>query len=339
MPALVGVIALVVLTTAGITGYARQQLTAPVAVPQPAVFEVTRGASLNTIVEELVTRGIVTAPGWLLQVYARLTASQGELKAGEYALERELNALTLLARLRAGDVLQRQITFPEGWRFVDWRAHLAEQDLITQTISDHDDEQVMAALGMAGVHPEGRFFPDTYDYVKGESDVSLLARAARKMNTALTEQWQLRLDDSLASPEEALILASIVEKETGYGPERGVIAGVFLNRLRDGIRLQTDPTVIYGATDYAGDLTRQHLREKTPYNTYQIKGLPPTPICNPGLAALQAVLQPEVTDYYYFVARGDGRSQFSKTLAEHNKAVARFQRDQRAADYRSTPAP
>ena len=322
-----------------IVAYAAYQVSQPINLSaKELVYEVTPGASLNRVTSDLVARDIVRMPALLFRIYGLVTRGQGSLKAGEFLLEESLTGRQVLQHFRHGRVIQHQITFPEGWRFKDWRVHLAAQTRIRATIQARSDAEIIALLGVAGQHVEGQFFPDTYQYSKGEADVSILRRAHRRMTQALHRAWQNRTDDTLKSAQDALILASIIEKETGFGPERGKISSVFINRLRQGMRLQTDPTVIYGLTAFDGDLTRAHLRQVTPYNTYRNKGLPPTPICNPGLASIEAALNPESTTFLYFVAQGNGKSYFSTNLQEHNAAVARFQSRAGREGYRSTPA-
>ena len=319
-------------------GYVFLQLNKSIVLPTESVlYEVTPGTPLTEVTSDLVARGIVVVPTWMYRLYGTLSQTQGSLKAGEFEITQSMNAVTLLKKLRRGPVVQHQMTFPEGWRFRDWREQLASQPLIRQSINGLSDDEVMALLGDNQLNPEGQFFPDTYHYVKGETDIAILRRAHRRMAEALNRAWRNRTDTTLASPYEALILASIVEKETGFSLDRGKIARVFINRLEMGMRLQTDPTVIYGLSDFDGDLTRSHLRQASAYNTYLNKGLPPTPICNPGLAAIEAVFAPEPGDYLFFVAQGDGRSFFSTTLDQHNQAVSKFQRGVRAEAYQSAP--
>jgi UPF0755 protein len=225
-----------------------------------------------------------------------------------------------------GEEALRHVTFPEGLRFSQVRAVLARAEMLRPDSRDLSDSQIMERIGWPGVHPEGRFFPDTYSYGKGSSDLQVLQRAARAMDKRLAQVWAQREPGlPIRSPEEALILASIIEKETGKASDRPLIAGVFVNRLRIGMRLQTDPTVIYGLGErFDGDLRKRDLLADTPYNTYTRAGLPPTPIAMPGKAALLAAVQPARTPALYFVARGDGSSQFSATLEEHNRAVDKY---------------
>ncbi|MDZ7686547.1 MAG: endolytic transglycosylase MltG [Gammaproteobacteria bacterium] len=298
--------------------------------PDGRVFELAPGANVNTVALALEQEGIVSTPPIAFRIYARLTDSRGFVKAGEYRLRPGLSTADLLALFRSGDVVARTVTFPEGWTFRQWRAEIGRTDGIEVTLAGVSNDEIMAQLGKPDVAAEGQFFPDTYQYTKGESDIAILERAHRRMVQALEAEWQRRQPAAvIESPYDALILASIVEKETGYEPDRTLIAGVFINRLNAGMRLQSDPTVIYGIDDFDGDLRRADLRRPTPFNTYVISGLPPTPICNPGLASIRAVMNPKPSSYYYFVSRGDGRSRFSVTLEEHNEAVARYQKGDR----------
>jgi UPF0755 protein len=240
----------------------------------------------------------------------------------------------------SGDTKHWYVQFIEGWTFKDMRAALAQAERLQKVTGEWTSEQVMAAVGTEGEHPEGRFFPDTYAFTSSETDLDLLKRAFNRMETVLAEEWAAR-EEGLPydNPYEALIMASIVERETGAPHEREQVAGVFVRRLQKGMRLQTDPTVIYGMGDsYQGRIGRKDLRTHTPYNTYRINGLPPTPIALPGREAIHAALHPDDGDALYFVARGDGTHKFSRTLAEHQKAVREFQLNRRE-DYRSSPAP
>jgi UPF0755 protein len=228
--------------------------------------------------------------------------------------------------LAKGKRAKRKVTFIEGWNWYQVRKALAKAPFLQAKTVSLSDEDLMAALGMAGRHPEGRFFPDTYVYLKNSTDLEVLKQAAQAMSQRLNQTWALKAANSpLKNPDEALILASIIEKETGHRNDRGLVAGVFSNRLRMGMRLQTDPTVIYGqGPDFKGRLRKIHLETDTPYNTYTRFGLPPTPIAMPGAAALRAAVQPEPTAAIFFVAKGDGTSQFSANLADHNDAVRRY---------------
>jgi len=305
---------------------------------EPSSFEVKKGASLNRVLSSLVEQGIVETPLWLFKIYARLTDSHGTVKTGEYALAETMTTISLLQAIRSGDVILRTIRFPEGWTFAMWRDHFQSQPGFKKELAGYTDISLMRLLGSENLSPEGWFFPDTYTYHKGDSDLSVLTRAYRRMQEVLKREWEERTEYQVFdNPEQALILASIIEKETAWEPDRVRVASVFVNRLKKQMRLQTDPTVIYGIKDFDGDLRRSDLRTPTPYNTYLISGLPPTPICNPGLNSIRAALQPEISNYYYFVARGDGSSEFSETLDAHNRAVARYQKTGSLEGYRSTP--
>jgi UPF0755 protein len=251
----------------------------------------------------------------------------GRLHAGEYAIEPGLSPRALLAKLAAGEVIQHHFTIVEGWTFAQLRDALAHDAGLTQSLSTSDDAAIMRQLGAADAPPEGWFLPETYNYVKGMEDIDILRRAHKAMADELDKLWPGRDPNvPLQSPYEALILASIVEKETGRADERPQIAAVFQHRLKIGMRLQTDPTVIYGlGAAFDGNLRRADLDTDTPFNTYTRDGLPPTPIALPGAASLNAALHPAATDALYFVARGNGSHEFSATLEAHNRAVAKYQ--------------
>ena len=275
-----------------------------------------------------------------MRVYGRLHPEKARLKAGEYEFADGMSRIALIERMVSGETKHWQIQFIEGWTFNDMRQAIANNERLGKVTTDWTDEQIMAAIGAEGMHPEGRFFPDTYLYTSLETDIDLYQRSYNKMERVLEEEWENR-SESLPydSAYEALIMASIVERETGAAHERTEVAGVFVRRLQKGMRLQTDPTVIYGMGDqYKGRITRKDLRAYTEYNTYRIDGLPPTPIALPGREAIHASLHPAEGDALYFVARGDGTHKFSRTLAEHQKAVRQFQLNRRS-DYRSSPAP
>jgi UPF0755 protein len=301
-------------------------------------YEIRPGTTMIGLSRDLEMAGLLPMPASLFELYGRLTARVGPIKAGEYELTERMSARDILTLFRVGRVIQRQVTFVEGWTFSQWRALLAQTPGVVPTLDGFDDHRVMQLLGQGDTHAEGRFFPDTYHYLRGDTDMSILARALRRMQNILAEEWATGSRFPVVrSFDEALVLASIVEKETGYEPDRVRIAGVFLQRLAEGMRLQSDPTVIYGIQNFNGNLTRADLTRAGPYNTYMNEGLPPTPICNPGLASIRAVMHPVLEGDYYFVARGDGSSEFSATLEAHNAAVARFQKRDRAVDYRSVP--
>ncbi len=300
------------------------------------VLTVSSGSSLSVLARQLAAEGLVDSPYPLL-IHGRL-AGLKTIKAGEYRIPAGQTPRRLLERLVAGDVIQYRITFPEGRTLSQWLARLNAHErlgegppLTLQALRQHFTPP-------AGESLEGWFFPDTYRFDARSGKLDILIRAHRAMRETLEREWAQRSDDlPLETPYEALILASIVERETGLAGERAAIAGVFVRRLQRGMRLQTDPTVIYGLGErYSGNLTRDHLREKNPYNTYRVGGLPPTPIANPGRAAIRAALNPAPGEALYFVARGDGSHHFSTTLKEHREAVRRYQLNP-AEDYRSSP--
>ncbi len=261
-----------------------------------------------------------------LQWWFRLSGQARLIKAGSYEITPGSTPRSVLKMLVRGAQTLRSVTLVEGWTFTQVRAALQKAEQLGQETSGLDAQTIMKMIDKPDIHPEGRFFPDTYTYAKGSSDVAVLKRAARAMDKRLSTAWALRRPDSpLKTPLDALVLASIVEKETGQAADRAQISGVFTNRLRLGMMLQTDPTVIYGlGGQFDGNLRRRDLLADTPYNTYTRNGLPPTPIAMPGKAALLAAVQPAPTQALYFVARGDGFSQFSATLDEHNRAVKKF---------------
>ena len=266
----------------------------------------------------------------LLQVWFRASGQARQIKAGSYEITPGATPRSLLTTVVRGDQALKSITLVEGWSFSQVRAALQKAELLAPESIGLEPEMIMEKLDKQGIHPEGRFFPDTYSYAKGSSDLAVLKRAAKAMDKRLDAAWALRSTDTpLKSRDEALILASIIEKETGKPTDRAQIAGVFTNRLRINMRLQTDPTVIYGLGDaFDGNLRKRDLLADTPYNTYTRGGLPPTPIAMPGKAALLAAVQPATTKALYFVSRGDGTSEFSANLDDHNRAVNKYIRGQ-----------
>lgn len=340
------VVSLFLFTVVGLTGGVwgfltlQRALHQPLQLSEPQTLVVEAGSSPGRVFAQLEQQGVLEGGSWLRR-YWQWQMKGAVLHVGEYALEPEMTAAELLHMMECGDVVQRSLTLVEGWNFRQVRNALASAENLRQTLpAELTDGEVMAALGYAGEHPEGRFFPDTYQYTLGMSDRDILQRAHERMAAVLEEVWAAR-DEGLpiTSAYEALILASIVEKETGVPSERAEIAGVFTRRLRIGMRLQTDPTVIYGlGTDYQGNIRRRHLQQPTAYNTYVIDGLPPTPIAMPGREAIEAAVHPADGKSLYFVAKGDGSHVFSNSLAEHNRAVRAYQL-QRRQDYRSSPAP
>ena len=313
------------LLTVGVMGYGYWWSQHPLQqASAPTELTVQRGASVQSVARAVVDAGVDTNAD-LLHVWFRLAGHGQTLKAGFYELESGITPQGLLMKLVKGDQALQSVTFVEGWNFKQVRAALDAQDLGHETAGKTDAE-VMALLGRPDLHPEGRFFPDTYTFARHSSDLAVLRQALRSMDNMLEVAWSQRdTKTPLKSPEEALVLASIVEKETGRDSDRAEIAGVFVNRMRKGMLLQTDPTVIYGlGDDFDGRLRRRHLDTDTPWNTYTRSGLPPTPIAMPGRASLLAAVQPKETSAYYFVARGDGTSEFSGTLQEHNRAVNKY---------------
>ncbi|MGH6648763.1 endolytic transglycosylase MltG [Aquabacterium sp.] len=287
------------------------------------------GTTPREIARGWVDAGVDASPVMLYQWF-RWSGQARQIRAGSYMLEPGATPLSLLRMMVRGDERLAVVKLIDGWTFKRFRAELAQADGLKPAITGLSDAQLMDRLGSPGVPPEGQFFPDTYSYAKGSTDLAVLQRAHRAMKKHLSDAWTLRGATNscpLNSPQEMLILASIVEKETGQEADRPMIAGVFCNRLRVGMPLQTDPTVIYGMGElFDGNLKRSHLQTDTPYNTYLRTGLPPSPIAMPGKAALLAAVHPAETNALYFVSRGDGSSAFSSTLAEHNRAVNQYQR-------------
>jgi UPF0755 protein len=297
------------------------------ATPSGATVSVGMGASARTVARQLADLGATRWP-WGVVVLARWRGLDARLQPGLYDLPAGTTPDSLLARIARGDAMRARITFIEGWTIRQLRAALDASPALRHDTAGLDTTAFSRRIGLDDSNPEGQFFPDTYTFVAGASDVTVLQRAHRELEARLARVWSTRAPGlPLASPREALILASIVEKETGAAADRPRVAAVFLNRLAIGMRLQSDPTVIHGlGARFDGNLTRAHLEADTPWNTYTRAGLPPTPIALPGEAAMAAVLQGPVTDALYFVARGDGTSEFSRTLADHNRAVNRWQR-------------
>jgi UPF0755 protein len=293
----------------------------------PVELSIEAGSSPREIAEAWVRAGVATHPLALYEWF-RWSGQARRIRAGSYEISAGTTPIRLLEKMVLGDETQAVVRFNEGWTFRQIRAELARGDALKQTTVAMSDAEVMSALGVPELSPEGRFHPDTYAYSKGSTDLAVLKRAYRAMQQRLAAAWRDRVPDTpLRSADEALTLASIVEKETGVEPDRGLVAGVFVNRLRLGMPLQTDPTIIFGlGTSFDGTLRKRDLQIDSPYNTYLRTGLPPTPIAIPGNAALLAAVRPEPTKALYFVARGDGSSEFSATLSEHNRAVNRYQR-------------
>jgi len=287
---------------------------------------VEQGTNLTRLLHKLESKKIIEKPNYLLW-HARIFANPNKLHIGEYQVTNDDTPVSLLDKLLSGKVKLNSITLIEGWSFSQFMSVINKATTIQHHLKELTDEQIMAKLGYDGVHPEGQFMPDTYRYPTGESDIVVLKQAYNAMQKYLLNKWPDRdVGLPFKSPYEALILASIVEKETGKASERKQIAGVFVKRLQVRMRLQTDPTIIYGMGDrFKGNIKRKDLKRDSPYNTYKYYGLPPTPIAMPSREAIDAVLQPTTGDALYFVSKGDGSHYFSSTLKEHNNAVIKYQ--------------
>src|SRR5690554_1840320 len=320
-------LATTVLVLAAAAGYAWHWVQAAVDMNAERVqYVVEPGSGVRAIARAMNAAGIqVNADG--LTVLARVSGLDKQIKAGAYEAQRGDTPQRLLERMARGEMVQSRLTLVEGWTYQRIRQALRESPDIRQTLENTSDEEILKRLGAADYpSPEGLFMPDTYVFVPGTTDFEVLQQAYRAQQAVLEQAWEQREPGlPLSSPYEALILASIVEKETGHGEDRGRVAGVFINRLRIGMPLQTDPTVIYGMGDrYEGRIRRADLQRDTPWNTYTRPGLPPTPIAAVSRASLEATLHPELHDFYYFVARGDGTSEFAKDLRQHNRNVAKY---------------
>jgi UPF0755 protein len=319
------VLAVLALLAAAIYGawYAR---TPAKAATLPVEFEIPAGIGLRGAARRLEQAGIDVGRK-RFEALARFLGTTQDIKAGYYRISAPMTPREILDKLERGDVVQSELVLVEGWTFAQFRAALDSSNALRHDSRGLADAEILARIGALEGHPEGLFFPDTYLFARGSSDLAVLRRAYRVMQEHLGREWAQRAPDApFRTPYEALIMASIVEKETGRAAEREQIAGVLVNRLRIRMALQADPTVIYGLGDsFDGNLKKVHLRTDGPYNTYTRRGLPPTPIAMPGLAALRATLQPARLDALYYVSRGDGTSEFSRTLKDHNRAVAKYQ--------------
>lgn len=324
MRRLFNLVLLVILATGGLGLWWINQ---PLELRTPVVdLSIEPGTSPRGVAQDAVDAGVVTSPQ-LLYWWFRLSGEARQIKAGSYELQGELSPRRLLSKLVRGEEALRAVTLVEGLTFKQFRQILQKAEQLTQDTQGLEADLIMQKLERPGLAPEGRFYPDTYTYTKGSSDLAVLKRALHAMDKHLEAAWQTRPSNSpLKSSDELLTLASIVEKETGLANDRPMIASVFTNRLRIGMMLQTDPTVIYGLGDkFDGNLRRRDLLTDTPWNTYTRAGLPPTPIAMPGKAALLAAAQPAASKALYFVAKGDGGSLFSDSLEAHNRAVAKYQ--------------
>jgi UPF0755 protein len=308
-------------------GYGAWYAMTPVrAAVLPVELEIPAGIGLRGTVRRLEQVGIEVGRK-RFEALARLLGTTQDIKAGYYRFSVPMTPREILEKLERGDVVQSEVVLVEGWTFAQFRAALEASHALRHDSRGLADGEILARIGATERHPEGLFFPDTYLFARGSSDLAVLRRAYRVMREHLEREWAQRMPDApFKTPYDALIMASIVEKETGRAAEREQIAGVLVNRLRVRMTLQADPTVIYGlGENFDGNLKKVHLKTDSPYNTYTRRGLPPTPIAMPGLASLRATLQPAKLDALYYVSRGDGSSEFSRTLKEHNRAVAKYQ--------------
>lgn len=304
-----------------------QFLISPLSLPPEGMnVDVKAGSNLTHVARQLAKDGVLSKPRYMVW-YAHWILRDTKLSVGEYHLTQGMTVRELLHQLLEGKVIQYSITLVDGWTFAEAMDVVEKSPYLEHQLKGLDDKAIMVRLGHPGQHPEGRFMPDTYNFPRGMTDIAFLQRAYDAMQAFLTKAWQGRdVGLPLQTPYEALTLASIVEKETGLESERRAIAGVFIRRLEKHMRLQSDPTVIYGMGDkYKGNIRRRDLQTKNDYNTYKISGLPPTPIALPGRDAISAVMHPEEGDALYFVSRGDGSHKFSATLEEHNNAVIKYQ--------------
>lgn len=320
----------------GLAIYAVYQLNSPLKLTESVVVTMEKGRPLSSFFAKLEESNWMDDSRWIMLV-AKITGKARLAKAGDYELNNQMNSMDVLDLILEGETVQYKITLIEGQGIREALRKIASHDKINQDLPA-DYNELMTLLGLEG-HPEGRFFPDTYLFDANTRASTILARAQVRLESVLAQEWQKREENlPYKSAYEALIMASIVEKETAAPEEREQIAGVFVRRLEKKMRLETDPTVIYGLGDrYKGNIRRKHLKEKTPYNTYRMKGLPPTPISLVGREAIHAALHPSDGEELYFVAKGNGRHYFSSTLAEHNKAVREYQIKKRVKEYRSTP--
>lgn len=331
LPAIFTLTVIVALTGFYFAAQIHKQMNTELSLSEPDSIIFTRGSSIRTLANQLIEMDLLDNKNYFL-IWGKLKRQETRLQAGEYTIEPGSTLAGLLDKMTAGDVVQYGITLIEGYTFRQVLEIIQQHPAITVELDGMTDEEIMTVLGHEGEHPEGRFYPETYHFSRGMTDTELLHRSYDAMQTILEEEWQNREEGlPYKTPYEALIMASIVEKESAVAEERPLIAGLFTNRLRKNMRLQTDPTVIYGIEDYDGDIRFKDLRKDTPYNTYTRHGLPPTPIALPAREAINATLHPDKTKYLYFVAYGDGsgRHVFSTNLKDHEKAVDKYQRKKR----------
>lgn len=334
------IVILIIVITGGGIGYWQytKAIQQPLSLDHEQVIEIPKGTSPNATFLRLEQEGIIKQ-AFFLKLFWRFQVKNRSFHTGEYLIKPGMTVQDLFVLWAKGDVVQYKVALIDGWNFKQVRAALTKQAALKQTIIQLSDEQVMAALEMPTLHPEGQFYPDTYLYIRGDTDLDILRRAHKQLVKVLDEEWKNKATDlPYETAYQALIMASIIERETGVSSERSQIAGVFVRRLQKNMLLQTDPTVIYGMGDrYNGKIKRSDLQAYTPYNTYVISGLPPTPIAMVSRQAIHAALHPLAGDALYFVAKGDGSHEFSASLIEHNKAVQKYQKKRRA-DYRSSPS-
>lgn len=320
-------VSIVLFITLLFVGWMIYFVSTPITLKEEVIeVDIRAGTSLRGISEQLVKQGVLSE-SLSFMLLVRLMGKAGEVKAGNYLFEDGATPYDVFVTITSGRTTQDSIRFIEGWTFLQMREAMMSNESIKHITIAYTDEQILENIGATETHPEGLFFPDTYFFSKGMTDQEILKRAYLAMQSRLNAAWQQREAGlPYKTPYEALIMASIIEKETGQASERKTIAGVFINRLRIGMRLQTDPTVIYGmGENYNGNIRRKDLLADNTYNTYTRSGLPPTPIAMPGLASIEAALHPEKTKALYFVGKGDGSHVFSSTLAEHNRAVVKYQ--------------
>lgn len=319
------IIVFALLAAAGVTFIANQPVIDRDG--RPIEFSIKAGSSVRSTSQQIADAGVPVNP-WIFELLARLTGKGSRLKAGSYEAKPGATPLTLIDQLVRGEFAQEGVAIIEGWSFKQMRQAIAAHPAVRHDTAGMSDRELMEKIGIQYTHPEGLFFPDTYRFAKGASDLMIYKQAHALLQKRLNEAWARRSPTvPYKSPYEALIMASIIEKETGQKSERNLIAAVFVNRLRKGMLLQTDPTVIYGMGEkFQGNIRKRDLETDTPYNTYTRSGLPPTPIALPGAESLEAALNPANSDALYFVARGNGTSEFNNNLADHNRAVNKYQR-------------